>query len=75
MSGIIILSLILKQPGSDRILDCIGFNMGAMCDQLNKNQASIEAVFSIDKYTKDGKTFPQLKLKDLHIIDNNQESN
>ncbi len=69
------LILNLKQPGSDRILDCIGFNMGAMCDQLNKNQASIEAVFSIDKYTKDGKTFPQLKLKDLHIIDNNQESN
>jgi single-stranded-DNA-specific exonuclease len=63
----------LKQKGSDRILDCIGFNMGQMCDQLSKNQASIEAVFSIDKYTKDGKTFPQLKLKDLHLNENNQE--
>lgn len=61
----------LRQNGSDRILDCIGFNMGEMCEALSKNYASIEAVFSIDKYTKDGKTFPQLKLKDLHINENN----
>lgn len=65
----------LKQNGSDRVLDCIGFNMGEMCEVLTKNHALIEAVFSIDKYTKDGKTFPQLKLKDLHINDNIQESN
>lgn len=63
----------LKQKGSDRILDCIGFNMGEMCEQLTKNHSSVEAVFSIDKYTKDGKTFPQLKLKDIHINENNQE--
>lgn len=61
----------LRQNGSDRILDCIGFNMGEMCEALSKNYASIESVFSIDKYTKDGKTFPQLKLKDLHINENN----
>ena len=65
----------LKQNGSDRVLDSIGFNMGEMCDVLSKNHLPIEAVFSIDKYTKDGKTFPQLKLKDLHINDNIQESN
>lgn len=64
----------LKQNGSNRVLDCIGFNMGEMCEALTKNHASIEAVFSIDKYTKDGKTFPQLKLKDIHINDNNQEN-
>jgi single-stranded-DNA-specific exonuclease len=64
----------LKQKDSERILDCIGFNMGEMCDQLTKNHSSIEAVFSIDRYTKDGKTFPQLKLKDIHINDKNQEN-
>ncbi|NWF89399.1 MAG: single-stranded-DNA-specific exonuclease RecJ [Ignavibacteriaceae bacterium] len=64
----------LKQKGSDRILDCIGFNMGEFCEQLTKNHSSIEAVFSIDKYTKDGKTFPQLKIKDIHINENNQEN-
>lgn len=68
------LILNLKQKGSDRILDCIGFNMGEMCEQLSKNNSSVEAVFSIDKYTKEQKTFPQLKLKDIHINDNNQES-
>ncbi len=69
------LILNLRQDGSDRILDCIGFNMGEMYELLNENHSSIEAVFSIDKYTKDGKTFPQLKLKDIHINDNKQESN
>lgn len=64
----------LKQNGSDRVLDSIGFNMGEMCDTLSKSHSPIEAVFSIDKYTKDGKTFPQLKLKDLHFNENNQES-
>lgn len=68
------LILNLKQKGSDRILDCIGFNMGEMCERLAKNNSSVEAVFSIDKYTKEGKTFPQLKLKDIHINDNKQES-
>jgi len=68
------LILNLKQADSDRVLDCIGFNMGAMCEVLISNHASIEAVFSIDKYSRDGKTFPQLKLKDLHINDNNKES-
>lgn len=65
----------LKQNGFDRVLDCIGFNMGEMCDVLSKNHSPIEAVFSIDKYTKDGKTFPQLKLKDLHINEKNLENN
>lgn len=64
----------LKQNGFDRVLDCIGFNMGEMCDVLSKNHSPIEAVFSIDKYTKDGKTFPQLKLKDLHINEKNLEN-
>jgi single-stranded-DNA-specific exonuclease len=64
----------LKQKGSERILDCIGFNMGEMCNQLTKNHSPLEAVFSIDKYTKEGKTFPQLKLKDIHINQDNQEN-
>lgn len=64
----------LKQKGSERILDCIGFNMGEMCNQLTKNHSPLEAVFSIDKYTKEGITFPQLKLKDVHINENNQEN-
>lgn len=68
------LILNLKQRGSDRILDCIGFNMGDMCNELTKNHSEVEAVFSIDKYTKDGKTFPQLKLKDIQIKENKQEN-
>lgn len=68
------LILNLKQEGSNRVLDCIGFNMGQMFESLSKNNSSLEAVFSIDKYTKDGKTFPQLKLKDIHIQENIQEN-
>lgn len=65
------LILNLKQEGSNRVIDCIGFNMGEMYELLSKNKSSLEAVFSIDKYTKDGKTFPQLKLKDIYINENN----
>ncbi len=68
------LILNLKQKGSDRVLDCIGFNMGELCERLTKNQTTIDAVFSIDKYTKDTKTFPQLKIKDIHFNENNQEN-
>ena len=69
------LILALKQTGNEKIIDCIGFNMGEYCEKLSNNNSPIEAVFSIDKYSKDGKTFPQLKLKDIHINENNQENN
>jgi single-stranded-DNA-specific exonuclease len=55
----------LKQNGSDKVFDCIGFNMGDCCEMLNKNNRLFDVVYSIDKINRDGRVFPQFKIKDL----------
>ncbi len=63
----------LKQNGSERVFDCIGFNMGSYCDIINRNGNPLDVVFTIDKTSRDGRTFPQLRLKDIAIKENIQE--
>ncbi|HZW39984.1 MAG TPA: single-stranded-DNA-specific exonuclease RecJ [Ignavibacteriaceae bacterium] len=60
----------LKQCGSEKIFDCIGFNFGNYCKVLNKNSI-LDVVYSIDKLGKDDFIFPQLKIKDIKIKENN----
>ncbi len=67
------LVLSLKQNGSEKVFDCIGFNMGEYLD-LVRSRCAIDVVFTIDKTTKDGRTFPQFRLKDIKTKENNQES-
>jgi single-stranded-DNA-specific exonuclease len=57
----------LKQNGSEKVFDCIGFNMGNLCDPLLKKNSLLDVVFSIDKTSKDGRVFPQFKFKDIKI--------
>jgi len=61
------LLLSLKQEGSERIFDCIGFNMGEFCDPIIKNNSKIDVVFTIDRTVRDGRVFPQFRLKDIKI--------
>ncbi len=63
----------LKQDGSDKVFDCIGFNMGTFCDTLTNPNQPIDVVYTIDKTTREGRVFPQLKFKDIKIRENNQE--
>ena len=60
----------LKQNGSEKVFDCIGFNMGNYCDLITKDGSLLDIVFTIDKTLKDGRIFPQFKLKDIKIKDN-----
>jgi single-stranded-DNA-specific exonuclease len=55
----------LKQNGSDKVFDCIGFNMGNFCEMMNKNNTLFDIVFTIDKTARDGRIFPQFKIKDI----------
>jgi single-stranded-DNA-specific exonuclease len=64
------LILSLRQNGTDRIFDGIGFNMGEYID-LIKNKSVIDIVYTIDKSVRDGRTFPQFKFKDIKIKENN----
>jgi len=56
-----------SQNGTDRIYDSIGFNMGVFVNQIEKDKNKVDIVFTIEKIVRDGRTYPQLRLKDLRI--------
>ncbi len=60
----------LKQNGCERIFDCIGFNMGSYCDIVGRDGQLLDVVYSIDKTVRDGRIFPQFKIKDLKVLAN-----
>ncbi|MFO7444798.1 MAG: single-stranded-DNA-specific exonuclease RecJ [Ignavibacteriaceae bacterium] len=57
----------LKQNNCEKVFDCIGFNMGNYCNLIGTNGHMIDVVYNIDKTTRDGKTFPQFKFKDIRV--------
>jgi single-stranded-DNA-specific exonuclease len=60
------LLLTLKQPKSAKVFDAIGYNLGHFIEDISKDTA-LDIVYSIETITKDGKNFPQFKLKDLRF--------
>lgn len=66
-----------RQNFNERIFDSIGFNMSEYYDLLINNQSEkFDIVFIIDKTSRDGRIFPQLKLRDIRLSEkNNQEIN
>lgn len=63
------LLLSLKQENSEKVFDCIGFNMGEYCEPINQNNKQMDVVFTIDKSVRDGRTYPQFRLKDIKLRD------
>ncbi len=57
----------LKQNGNDKIFDTIGFNLGSYAEQIDKDKSLLDIVFTIEKIIKEGKTFPQIRLKDIRV--------
>lgn len=57
----------LKQNGSEKVFDCIAFNMGKFCEELNKPFSKADVVYSIDRTVRDGRIFPQFRIKDIKI--------
>ncbi len=60
----------LKQNSCEKIFDCIGFNMGEFLDLIKNNNTTFDVVYSIDKSVRDGRVFPQFKIKDISINEN-----
>lgn len=56
-----------KQEGSNKVFDCIGFNMGEYYDILINSPEELNIVYTIDKMVRDDRTYPQLRLKDIKI--------
>ena len=63
----------LKQNGSDKVFDCIGFNMAEHFESVSKPGKYLDVVFTIDKTFHDGRTFPQFRFKDLIVKEKIQE--
>jgi len=54
-----------RQNGNDKIFDSIGFNMHEYLDLVLDKKNKVDIVYSIDKTVRDGRSYPQLRLKDL----------
>jgi len=61
------LVLTMKQDECDKVFDCIAFNMAEYAPLVNGGSKKFDAVFSIDQMVKDGKVFPQFRIKDIKI--------
>jgi single-stranded-DNA-specific exonuclease len=60
-----------RQNGNDKILDSIGFNMREYIDIFAEKNKKVDIVYTIDKITRDGRSYPQLRLKDIRPSENN----
>lgn len=56
-----------KQNGHDKVFDAIGFNLGGYINEIEKNGKLVDIVFTIEKITKDGRAYPQLRLRDIRF--------
>ena len=63
----------LKQNGSDKLFECIGFNMAEYYVEMTKSNCKADIVYNIDKSVRNGMSFPQLRLKDIKFKENNVE--
>ncbi|MEW5843252.1 MAG: single-stranded-DNA-specific exonuclease RecJ [Bacteroidota bacterium] len=59
-----------RQNGNEKIFDAIGFNLGAYITDIDKEKNLVDIVYTIENVQKDGKTYPQLRLRDLQIKSN-----
>lgn len=60
----------LKQNGGDKVFDAIGFNLGYYSEVIAKDRDLIDIVFTIEKITRNGVSYPQIRLKDIKVKEN-----
>jgi single-stranded-DNA-specific exonuclease len=53
------------QNGTDKVYDAIGFNLGKFVYEVDKENDLVDFVFTIEKVVRDGRTFPQIRVKDI----------
>jgi single-stranded-DNA-specific exonuclease len=63
----------LKQNGSDKLFECIGFKMAEYYVAMTKTNCMVDIVYNIDKSARNGMSFPQFRLKDIKFKENNVE--
>lgn len=59
-----------KQNGNDKIFDAIGFNLGSFAECIDKQKNLVDIVYTIETVNKDGRSFPQIRIKDINVKEN-----
>ena len=57
----------IRQNGNDKVFDSIGFNLGGFASQIDKDKNLLDIAFTVEKSDRDGRIFPQLRLRDIKI--------
>ena len=55
------------QNGGDKVYDAIGFNLGKFVYEVDKDIHLVDIVFTIEKVVREGRTYPQIRVKDVMI--------
>ncbi len=55
------------QNGGDKIYDAIGFNLGKFVYEVDKDIHLVDIVFTIEKVVREGRTYPQIRVKDIIV--------
>jgi single-stranded-DNA-specific exonuclease len=56
-----------SQNGDDKVFDAIGFNLGKFVYEVEKDKDLVDIVFTIEKIVRDGRTYPQIRVKDYKV--------
>ncbi len=59
------------QNGDNKVYDAIGFNLGKFVYEVEKDKDLVDIVFTIEKVVRDRKTYPQIRVKDIRIKNQN----
>jgi single-stranded-DNA-specific exonuclease len=55
------------QNGGDKVYDAIGFNLGKFVYEVDKDIHLVDIVFTIEKVVREGRTYPQIRVKDVRV--------
>ncbi len=56
-----------RQNGNEKVFDAIGFNLGSYVSEIDKDKNLVDIVYTIETVSKDGRLYPQIRIKDLLV--------
>jgi single-stranded-DNA-specific exonuclease len=60
-----------KVKKNSRTIDAVGFNLGDLLDRTIQGRAGLDLAFSLDENDFEGEMMPQLKIRDIKIVNTN----
>jgi hypothetical protein len=57
-----------KVKKNSRIIDAVGFSLGDLLDRTGQGRSGLDLAFSLDENDFEGEMMPQLKIRDIKIV-------